>query len=250
MARKALIISNPGETGDEHYCEGVNRDIENYMSFLTSSIGGAWEIEEIRKLPRPSVAEVRTAMAAITLADYSLVIFCGHGGMYHLNGPTMLELRSGQTLNADELRGSTSKRTVILDCCREIQRPIVLAKRAVALDEALAAIRISRSECREYYDRWIESCPRGLITLFGCSADERAGDDATRGGFYSSSLIDSATTWAGQVRIDTRTDCKVLSVVNAHNDTIDTVERLSGGTQHPTIQKPRSGNYFPFGVVA
>jgi len=250
MSRRALIISNPGEKGGKHYCHGVNRDVDLYTEFLTSGIGGRWYSSEIMTLPRPSRSDVRVAMHDVKRADYSLVIFCGHGGMYSLRGPTMLELRAGEELDSDELREGTSKRTIILDCCREVARPAVLAKRAIALDEAVAAIRINLGYCRASYDSTIEKCSSGLVVMFGCSPDERAGDDAIRGGYYSSSLIEAATSWATSLRIDTRGDSRTWSVVSAHDAAEGAAGRLSGGTQHPTIQKPRSGDYFPFAVVA
>ena len=42
LSRCALLISNAGESGDEHYCKGVLVDIQNYKTFLTSPIGGWW----------------------------------------------------------------------------------------------------------------------------------------------------------------------------------------------------------------
>jgi hypothetical protein len=248
MNRQALIIANPGEIGDKHYCEGVNKDVSLYETFLRSPLGGYWQGSEISVLRRPSKVQVRAAMRDVKQAEYSLVIFCGHGGMHSTRGPTILHLREGEELNSEELAENTTKRTVILDCCREIARPSVLAK--AALDEAVKALRADPIQCRLFYDSSIEKCPSGLVVLFGCSAGERAGDDSQRGGRYSFNLRDSTVEWADSLNIDITRESRDLSVVEAHERAARSVISGSGGTQHPVIQKPRSGKYFPFGVVA
>ena len=54
MKRKALIISNPGETGVENYCEGVKVDIQNYVCFIESPLGEyrVFTAETARRSPR------------------------------------------------------------------------------------------------------------------------------------------------------------------------------------------------------
>jgi len=62
MRRFGLIIANPGEAGGPNYCEGVNKDARNYLEFLCSPAGGAWERSEIQLLEKPSSLDVRVAM--------------------------------------------------------------------------------------------------------------------------------------------------------------------------------------------
>lgn len=86
MERYALIIANPGETGAENYCEGVNKDVVSYKSFLSSPIGGYWQSGEITTLIRPTALAVQAEMIKAKLADYALIIFAGHG-LYSINDP-------------------------------------------------------------------------------------------------------------------------------------------------------------------
>lgn len=79
MKRKMLIIANPGERDAENYCEGVNQDVPRYHRFFTSIQGGAWKTDEIKTLIRPEPREVDLALSELKSADYSMVIFCGHG---------------------------------------------------------------------------------------------------------------------------------------------------------------------------
>lgn len=91
MKRKMLIIANPGERDAENYCEGVNQDVTRYHRFFTSIQGGAWKTDEIKTLIRPNPWEVDLALSELRQAEYSMVIFCGHG-YSRKNGTTMVEL--------------------------------------------------------------------------------------------------------------------------------------------------------------
>ena len=70
LTRGALLISNPGEIGEENYANGVYVDIKNYQQHLTSAVGGAWETSEIQHLDRPARATVRWWLNAFSLYDY------------------------------------------------------------------------------------------------------------------------------------------------------------------------------------
>lgn len=74
-----LIIANPGERDAENYCEGVNQDVTRYQCFFTSIQGGAWKSDEIKTLICPEPWEVALALSELKSAEYSMVIFCGHG---------------------------------------------------------------------------------------------------------------------------------------------------------------------------
>jgi len=249
VSRSALIITNPGEVGSEGYCEGVNKDAQLYRSFLLSPVGGAWRSSELSTLKQPSRQEVRDAVSAIAGADYSLVAFCGHGYYSASKDSTILELRKGIELDSVELRQGATKRTIVLDCCRKVHRPMALDE-AMRKSIAKADAVVDPKESRKYYDKSIADCSDGIVVLFGCSIGETAGDDAQRGGFYSYNLVESTRDWARDNDVDTATDYSVCSVVRAHAKALPRVTQLSGGTQTPTIQKPRSEPYFPFGIVA
>ena len=124
MTRKMLIISNPGEIGEENYCEGVNKDVKNYIQFFTSALGGGWYESEIIHLERPYPSMVNAALQTMHTTDYSMVIFCGHG--YSYEGETIIELRKGFDYKTSSFRGSAGKRTVVLDCCRVIAQEITM----------------------------------------------------------------------------------------------------------------------------
>ena len=249
LNRKSLIIINPGTVGAESYCEGVIKDAQIYKSFMLSGVGGAWRSDEIDILKWPTQKQVRDAIDNHKEVDYSFIAFCGHGHHSEYKNSTILELRDGINLDSMELRNGATKRTIILDCCRKIHRPMALDETLTKSFDRADAV-VNTSECRNYFDKTISACDRGIVVMFGCSINETAGDDALRGGFYSYNLINSTRDWARKKHIDTKKNYSTFSVVKAHNEALPSVIRLSGGTQNPTIQKPRSEKYFPFGIVA
>jgi hypothetical protein len=249
MKRYGLIIANPGEFGRENYCEGVNKDVSNYENFLRSPVGGAWNKLEINVLNKPSTQDVRIAIEQAKLADYAFIVFAGHGYYSAGKRSTILHLRPGVEIDSAELRQGAKKQTVILDCCRKIERPMLVEKRAALTFAEDATSRMSAANCRKYFDREIESCSESLVVIHSCSIDQTAGDNSERGGHYSYSLIDCTNDWASGLSFDPA-HYYSRSIVKAHESAAVHVSRLSGNRQVPQIEKPRSEPYFPFGIVA
>ena len=248
MKRQALLIANPGETGASNYCEGVNRDCEAYPQYLRAPFGGLWYGSEIEVLKRPNTVEVRLAMQKVKAADYGLVIFAGHGYYSQTKKTTMLELRKGEEIDSLDLRAGAGKQTLILDCCRKIE---AATTRDMVFAEAMRkSASMTPDQCRYYYDREIQRCSSGLVLLWACAVGQTAGDDGARGGYYSSSLLEGAEDWAKNSNVDTSRNISVLRIVTAHETAAAQVSRRSGGRQTPSIEKPRSEPYFPFGIVA
>lgn len=249
MDRRALIVFNPGEEGEENYCTGVTRDVASYRSFLLSPTGGLWRESEIRGMNRPSCSELRTRVEALSNYDYALVIFSGHGWHSEDSDSTILCLRRGQEIDSTELRIFGTRQTLILDCCRVPERG--LREDRVLLDMlAKAAPTLHPEDCRRYYDRELEKCADELIILYACGIGQTAADDAQMGGLYSHNLLRASSAWARSVDIDTSHEYITLSVVSAHEQAARAVERLRAGRQNPQIEKPRSSPYFPFCIVA
>ncbi|HEX4113782.1 MAG TPA: caspase family protein [Stellaceae bacterium] len=248
MKFRALIIGNPGEDGADNYCAGVLKDFAFYPQFLASALGGAWEPDEITVLHRPSTLKASIALLELASADYSITIFSGHGYTNSEDGAFMLELKDGHEIDARELRAyGAPKRTVILDCCRQVARVVVKEER---LFKALAKkAELDPEQCRSFYERRLDECARGLVVQYACAPGEVSNDSSAVGGYYSSSLLLGAREWADANSSDLSTTAHFFSVVNAHKTADELVKQLTDG-QNPQIDKPRSGPYFPFGVAA
>ena len=249
MTRRAVIISNPGETGAENYCRGVLKDVENYRSFFLSAIGGAWKNAEIEEMNRPSVGEVRLKMKILAAFEYVVIVFSGHGWHSTDVDSTVLELRKEQEIDSAELRLTTTRESLILDCCREKHRGLAEAR---AFDQMLAkaAARFNPEECRRFYDKRIQECSTELVVMYACGAGQLAADDDQKGGIYSYNLLEASKDWADNSKVDISSQYNILSVVQAHEAAGLRVTRLRGARQTPHIEKPRTSPYYPFSVVA
>ena len=248
MKRQALIISNPGESGAENYCAGVLKDVTNYRSFLVSPIGGLWRESEIAEMNRPSTFDLKMKLFDLTSCDYALIIFSGHGYHSTTHDSTFVELRSGHEFDSADLRLNV-KQTLILDCCRQ-RYPPVTEDRALLERLAKAAPVLHPERCREYYDGRIAECSDELIVTYACGVGQTAADDTQTGGVYSSNLVKASKAWTRTLNIDTTHQHQILSVVSAHEGAVPLVERARGNRQTPRIEKPRTGPYFPFCIVA
>ncbi len=240
MKRKALIISNPGEIGSENYCEGVKIDVENYKTFLTSPIGGGWNDDEIQCVERPLSIILNLKIQSMRDADYTLIVFCGHG--YATDDDTIIELRKNEEYTVESLKRGAKKRTIILDCCRVIEN-ISHSDEIENRYTLYESNSLNKDLARLYYDLALSQCLDGIVVTYACDLNETAGDDERFGGIYSYSLLKCAKEYSKKSNAE-----KCTSIVRVHNAAAIMTEHRSGGTQHPKIVKPRSAPYFPFVV--
>ncbi len=248
VTRKALLIANPGQQGYSDYSEGVNRDIQNYASFLRSPSGGDWQERSIEILHKPSLSQVRAGIQRLKQCNYSELIFCGQGPHASGGKSTLVDINNHEAIDLTELREGSPKHTVILDCWRGIEAPVLTGDLESEIAEASKLH--NAAECSQYYDAYLERCSAGTVVMYSCSVNERSGEDETLGGYYSFSLLKRAQEWikGGQAQSPRR--YSILTVSSAHDDAAMAVRALSEGRQTPRIEKPRTGNYFPFAVVA
>ena len=242
MKRMALIIGSP-----DSQIPGAKRDIENYRAFLLSPLGGLWRETEIVALESPSKQAVMGQLNALKSADYSLVVFAGHGGHLSASSPPIVVLQANVEMDSAALRIGAPKHTLILDCCRVLEPEVVLdslLRKALIRKHAL-----SPEECRRFFDRAIAESGNGIVVLYACGFNESAGESAL-GGWYSTSLIASARDWEGSSGVDTSRNYSILSVIDAHDRSVSRVRSLSGDRQNPTREQPRTKPYFPFAVIA
>ena len=253
ITRKALLISNPGEPGKPNYCKGVYVDIRNYERLLKSPIGGAWDPKEIQILDQPSADLVRLCVASLSAYDYGFIMFTGHGWYSSTDKDRVLELSKGQNIHASDLYSATRRRTVVLDCCQRVYNEPKMLKEARAVEMLNASAARHRDPnpeaCRKLFLKGVEAAA-SLVVTTSCSINEFSGDDDERGGRYNASLIEAAQDWANAQAQNEWVVEDAFSIVDAHDPATKETIKLSGGTQNPTIAKPKTGRYFPFAVFA
>jgi len=112
-------------------------------------------------------------------------------------------------------------------------------------------MELSPHQCRKYFDAQIMKCGEGIVILNSCSENEYSYDHPSKGGYYSSSLFKTANNWYNNnTNVNLLENYYPFSIVGAHNGAVEFVRKLSGDTQNPEIEKPRSGPYFPFAIMA
>jgi hypothetical protein len=246
VKRKAIIIGNEGVRGTSGFLGGVAKDLEGYSAHLLSPVGGFWNRTEVTTMMRPTVAQLRQELKTLSLTDYALVIFGGHGWYSTTARSTCLQLRDGEEIDSAELRVGAKRQTLILDCCRkhEAAMPITLQDaRKFAEQRAMP----TGEACRSLYDGLIIAISPTIVVMNACAIGESAGDDEQKGGYYSFGLLEWSREWA---RSQSSIRVSSASVVDAHDRAAERVKRDSGQRQNPKIDKPRSEPYFPFCVFA
>lgn len=249
VTRRALVIGAPDEK-----IPGVNVDVRNFLTYLKSPIGGYWYDSEIKSLISPSSSTVENEISQLKQKDYSLIFFAGHGYHSEPRNRTIIHLNSRETMDSVELRRGASRHTLILDCCRKREddrRMLKKAMEAMAFDSANRQ-KPDPAQCRVYFDKAIEQCDIGIVVMNSCSINETAGESEKEGGYYTSSLIDSANDWAeSRLRsIDLTRNYATYSTQECHAKASENVRALSGGRQNPSFESPRTEKKFPFTVVA
>jgi Caspase domain len=250
ITRRALLIANPGETGQENYCKGVYVDVRNFRRLLISPHGGAWNDEiEIKTLNRPTKQELARELIHCDLADYSFILFSGHGCFSEELQEPVLELQANVAVPLSKLLEPGTKRTVILDCCQKIQRTEL--QEAVnfsrAAMEAAQRREPDRAACRRLFDEHINAASTSAVIPQSCSIDEYSTADDTRGSRYAASLVQVADQWAS-AQAQSWQSGGSCSIVAAHIQAAEMTIRLGAGDQNPTISKAKTGPYFPFAV--
>jgi hypothetical protein len=100
MKRQAILIGAPGSVYSDNYLQGVDFDIKNYIKFLQSPSGGAWDKSEIIAVKHPDKEKLLKLVKTIK-ADYVLTVFSGHGA-YSLSGQTILAINRTQHWNSKQ----------------------------------------------------------------------------------------------------------------------------------------------------
>lgn len=189
---------------------------------------------------RPTVRLLARTLPEVDDADYSIVIFTGHG--YMDADDTIIELKGEEKYNTRYL--AKSGRTLILDCYRRHTTQLYEVF-AESVSESLIH-NIDLWDYRKFYEAQIAKCEGQRLVFYSCSEGEISNDNGMKGGFYSYNLLKVAKDWYKNNKISF--DPMVLSMVQAHNET-ERILRYRIGTQTPQIEKPRTAPYYPLAVI-
>lgn len=210
MSRKAIIIESSNVAGETDL-PGARVDQRNWISFLKSELGGAWDESEIIPLNKPYSGDVEKLLDAHK-DKYCFVAFSGHGSY----GSIVLNDHF-KRFPIDRLRPRGEKGTMIVDSCRGVE---AAAQHSLAANERLMkeanegraiVANARRGQLTEFsvgktlpggrFDhsvRWrraLLDSGIGIVEMLACSKGEAAGENPRAGGFYTSLLLQSADLW-------------------------------------------------------
>lgn len=195
MNRRLIFITNDG--GTDSSLPGVAVDLRRYKEFFNSDEGGAWEREEMCHLSDcKNKREFMTSLCAnISICDYLLVVFLGHGRATRYGG-TQFKLSCGDFVTLSEIRNWTHRTRClfIADSCRCVEDDRINENAEHEEDRlySLSCDEGHRTACRNIYNSRIEHLPKGAFTVgLAVSLGEEAKENSD-GGYYSQSLISSA----------------------------------------------------------
>lgn len=241
MKRRAILIFNDG--GHSNYLPGVKIDKVNYLKFLKSPEGGAWEDYEIKvydnDCDRSSLLTYINMFRFSEQTDYWLIIFSGHG---YVNGQnqTIIELSPGKECSVDDIKKATAnaRRLFIADSCRLVIRTItdsLKCERKLFSDTNSSSTY--RQRCKDLYMDQLEKVYKDSFNAaYAAEYNQCANDDDTIGGYYSGELLKAASTMIEGRKASYHADDFVVVFETIHKVAKQAVIIKSSGTQVPTTE--------------
>ena len=195
VTRKAILIGNSGGYRNLSLLKGVEKDLDNYYSFLLSKVGGEWLPEEIRILKDVNSIELIDVISH-SVADYTFVVFCGHGTISTYTATDTISLVDID-LQIGKLVNPSKKQTIVIDACGRANIPNGIKT------NVLNSIKLEQKEKKEIstriaFDEAIIKNSKGLILLFSGFPNDVSGDGEVCGGYFSYSLIKAGLDWGNK----------------------------------------------------
>ncbi|MGJ3348256.1 caspase family protein [Morganella sp. Je.2.23] len=230
MKRKALIIANADGL------PGVDVDVTNIRTFLTSISGGGWFDDEIEILRSPLKSNLISKLSGVRgCYDFTIVFFAGHGG--NNRGRNLLFLNSYNEYITDSDISNLSERQInIIDCCRSPVADyelVKLSESCVAGLESYSDEYLSLDEARAKYEERVKKSPTQQVTLYACSEGEYS-SDTKNGGLYTSAFLEKAANCNKKQAFQTALACHT-----AISSQVTMQAQKFGNNQHPDFSALR-----------
>lgn len=242
MKRRAIIVVCPKSSrhGD---LPGTEADAQNYLNYLQSAEGGAWNPDEIAVYRNPSRAELLRALSSTWGVDYAFLAFSGHG--YHIQDEdldeTRLLLNDAEEISGPAFTTGCNREFVVIDACRKVEHVAEPEKRIFANLSEMEKSGYTRLQCRALFERKVMEAEGGRIEMYSCDLDQAAGE-SPRGGHFTRALLDGARQWANSL---TYSGSHALSTREA----FAIAEKGTRKPQRPQYRPGRRLVHFPFGVM-
>lgn len=182
MEKIALLFGNTNRL------KGTIKDMLDFMLFLKSPQGGAWNDTEIKGYVDASASRILSEIIDMRNHgyDYAIVYFTGHGGV---KDGTILQINPrNEIINEADLLGIAPKQITILDCCR-----CIIGEGAPIDEEHDFSNPDVREAVRKEFEQLINSAAPQQIQMYSCQEGESSYPYVgVQGSIYTQALIESA----------------------------------------------------------
>lgn len=190
MKRLALLIGSPSTQQNGDFLAGVQTDIENMYRFLTSSIGGSWQQNEIKVFPlNSSYSQVEPYLQECENTDFAFVYFSGHG-YTDVNNIARAVFNNQTNYNPnviEDIANRAKHQITIIDACRG------LSEFSNFTGPTLEGIEFPNPKpdfARDIYDNYVSHLPDTRVLLFATEHGKYSMDYGKEyGGLFSTSLL-------------------------------------------------------------
>lgn len=239
MKRQAILIGAPGKEYTNKHLKGVDLDIKNYIKFLQSPTGGAWEKSEIIPIKNPESDKLINIIQQSD-ADYLLTVFSGHGAYTH-KGQTILAINRTQFLTLQQLISNVPKQMFIIDACRSF----IDSGFANFLGEELRTFpsRLTKAHSKLLFNSYLKKCDDGIVICYSASVGQ-ASFDTNDGGYFTTSLLDTTKRW-----VEKPSKFNILPIHHAFTKTQNYIARHLTKEQTPQLKASNKRvRWFPFAI--
>lgn len=237
IKKKALILGYPGIPGDENYCAGVLKDVNNYKDYFMSFHGGCWEASEIDSCIDVSKESLLKVVSRVgQTCDYSILVFSGHGQFNSNYGETEIEINDSEIVLEHELYTGCERQLIILDCCRKPSPILIQDSFRKSFSRGEESFNVFDSlYYRKKFESQLNDSLKDRIKIYSCSVGQYSADNSENGGVFSYSFLKNASG---------NTDLSIFQLFTKTKNFLENKE-----TQIPVIEKPKGGKTFPFYIA-
>jgi hypothetical protein len=191
MDRLAIIIK--GFSKNEIELRLDLRLVKDYINFLKSTAGGAWDLEqEMIVLEDPTIERLEQIVEEGS-PQFVLLIMIGHGATQ--DSKQLFQFNESTIIQAGQLAFDVDKQLVILESCRTHANGKI---KTVDLKDRTPGFKYgglvrrprTKEESRNIYMRIVEECSNGLVICYPCSDNELA-----EGFYFSIALLRRSFEW-------------------------------------------------------
>lgn len=191
MDRLAIIIK--GFSKNEIELRLDLRLVKDYITFLKSTAGGAWDFDqEMIVLEDPSIERLEQIVEEQS-PHFVLLVMIGHGATK--DSKQLFQINETTIIQAGQLAFDVDKQLVILESCRTHANGKI---KTVDLKDRIPGFKYgglvrrprTKEESRNIYISIVEECPNGLVICYPCGDNELA-----VGYYFSITLLRRSFEW-------------------------------------------------------